>query len=289
MKKIIENTNESKLYFILNDSEYEILLKQNVQEFLNLVCTEKISSFALSSIVPDFLDKKELDLARVRSFLANDSVKLPFYLKISLCRLIESKNYKILFTFVEDGQINQYLCQEATDNECIDIWTHLVKNRDCDDFDWAYENSHWGDNTKLYANYLSIREQQEQKELAHPPLLTDISWSFTGNTYKDKQQFSMEVSKYMANLGKHWYPDKKVLADSELIICYTYFANDTEKTGKITAKSDTDYWTALDLLFVIHNKCVKKLKDEDKHFFEGLSYYEDDNSGKPVYFLDLGS
>ncbi len=60
MKKIIENTNESKLYFILNDSEYEILLKQNVQEFLNLVCTEKISSFALSSIVPDFLDKKEV-------------------------------------------------------------------------------------------------------------------------------------------------------------------------------------------------------------------------------------
>lgn len=287
-QKIIRTSGGNEFYFIVNDNEYEVLSKQNIIEFLSRLDLEKIQSFALSSVIPDFLNAKEIDLALTRSLLSNHKIKFPFHLKFLRHRIVEPKDYRIRFTFSQNEKINQYECTGATINECINIWNHLIENQNCNNFIWNYENSNWGNQTEWYLNYLSIREKQEQKELAHPPLMTNVSWSFLGDTYKDKQEFATVVTNYMSNLGKHWNPNEKISAENEFIVYYSYFVDGREKTGKITAKSLTS-WTSLDLLFLIHNKCVKKISNQDNHFFEGLTYYQDDNNGKPIYFMELGS
>jgi hypothetical protein len=279
------NAARNELYFILDDEKYETFSNQNVQDYLTQLASEQISPFALSSVEPVYFNAKERDLALTRSLLANTKVKFPFHLKIRMHQIVEPKSYRPLLTFVRDGKINQYECWGATKNEVFDLWNHLAVNQECDTFNW---DEKWSDISEWYAGYLSAREEQERKELAYPPLLRDIWWNFSEGTFKIKEEFANVVNDYHKELGKKWNPDEKVLVNEELIVYYPYYVDDSERTGTMTLKN-TESWTALDLLFAIHNKCVKKISGQDAHFFEGLSYYQDNAKGVPIYFLNLGN
>jgi len=288
MKKIWRNLvgkTKKKTYFIIDSSKIEVYSGQSIQKYLKQLESDQIYSIALSSITPDFLKSREIDLTLSRSLLSATQEKSPFYFWISKSRIVDPIAYRLRITFVANKKITQYECPYANIDEIPLIWNYLKNNNESSRFKYG---KGWFNNSKRFINYLSIREKQELKELAHPPLLKDIFWDFSENRCKEREKFVGSVSSYHTKIGKNWNPNKEISAPQELIIHYPYYSNGSNRTGKITLLNSVP-WTTGDLLFAIHNKCVTKIRNQDNHFFEGLSYHQDNTKGIPTYFLNLGS
>ena len=124
-------------------------------------------------------------------------------------------------------------------------------------------------------------------------IMRDTLWSFTGDTFDSSEAFSEAVQQYHMDItGKDtWEPDLMVLPAPRVTVAYTYFGYDDEEeaTIELTAANDRDF-TALDLLFKIHNAVIDQLSGDDHHFFEGLSLNSaPSGNSPPLYLLDLGS
>jgi hypothetical protein len=119
-------------------------------------------------------------------------------------------------------------------------------------------------------------------------------WSFIGTTFDDPATFSEEVRQYHIDVtGKDtWAPDLVVLPVPHVQLAYEYWDdNDDQIEDVLDLKSSNGRdFTALDLLFQLHNAVVEEIRDGDHHFFEGLTLDTEVPTGEiPQYLLNLGS
>ncbi len=281
--RIKKNKRRDKIYFTV-DKKSEIFSSQDIQEYIEKLKEEKIDSFGLSSVPPNFLQSKESDLSLSRILLTHKEQNTPFYFRVSLYQVVEPKNFRLLLIFISNKEVKRYVCTEATAENFELFWMHLINGSEL----LEYNFSKWFDESEWYEEYLQIRRQQEEKELQYPPLLTDLFWNFQGNKFQDKRTFVEAVDNYHKEFNKKWNSNENVEAPSELIIFYPYKKDGREKTGRMTLKN-LQPWTKADLLLAIHNKCATKIQYQDNHFMEGLTYHNHNKANVATYFLNLGS
>lgn len=280
----VKGSEKREKLYITIDSQVEKNSHQDVKEQIEKLKEEKIQSFGLSSVNPDFLQSKEIELSLSRVLLAHKDHNTPFYFRVTRYQIIEPKNFRLRITFTSNQEIKFYEHTGASEKNVSSIWNHLIAGGKLSEYDF----SEWFDNSSWLAGYLQQRKKQEEIELQHPPLLIDVFWDFSGSRFKNNETFIQVVNDYHKELDKKWKPNENLKAPLELIVFYPYWKDDREKTGKMTLKNPQS-WTKADLLLAIHNKCVTKIQSQDNHFMEGLTYHNQDKSGIATYFLNLGS
>ena len=139
-----------------------------------------------------------------------------------------------------------------------------------------------------------IPHRTDKKQRIYPKeRMQEILWSFSGGQYVFREDFIREVTKYNAESGG-WIPDEMVLASLRLTVQYFYWDDEEddeiEEDFDLTADNDAGF-TARELLFKIHNQVIENLGNEDHHFFEGLTLWEEtrDDTDAPRYLLNQGS
>jgi hypothetical protein len=124
--------------------------------------------------------------------------------------------------------------------------------------------------------------------------LADTLWSFSGTAFSEVAAFSQAVGQYQKDITKKdsWKPASVVLPVTLVLVSYNYCAGDDQEQDTLALTSaNGQNFTAVDLLFQIHNGVVDRLQGSDHHFFEGLRL----NSAPPpaisppLYVLNLGS
>ena len=121
-------------------------------------------------------------------------------------------------------------------------------------------------------------------------LLREILWGFYGGIYISYNKFIEDVLLYHSK-NKDWNPEQVALNIDKCKIQWMYW----DEEGEIfepdeLLESNKGFFTEGELLFLIHNKVVSDLENEDKHFFEGLELYEGEFVEEaPLYFLLQGS
>lgn len=132
-------------------------------------------------------------------------------------------------------------------------------------------------------------------------LFKDIYWTFLEPTYSDKDEFQTAFKEYHKSIGYQGkYPpikwDEPCLIASKVILQYVIFPkseNDEIIEPQVEILADNEsFFTPKELLFKMHNTINEALKNEDHHYFEGLTFSTDqdpDYKDFPVYFVDLGS
>lgn len=281
---ITSNKTEEELFYLEN---YKISVLPSKQDFfnrMNLLISDDISSIALSSVDPAFLEADEDELELSRALINEPKTSNPFYFRITQFSIIEPINFRLRLTFSSNKLIYRYEGLGANLVEISNIWHHLTSHKECS----KYEFDGWNDKTDWYAGYLKQRAEQEKKELENPPLLRNVYWNFSGNTFKVKEEFISAVHDYHLEIGKKWESNNKIIDLSVLIISYQYIKENRTRIGKMTLKN-TEPWTEAELLFAIHNKCATKIQEQDHHFLQGLTYHNHNKDGIPTYFLNLGS
>ena len=124
-------------------------------------------------------------------------------------------------------------------------------------------------------------------------VMFDVVWSFTGTVYPCRNDFEQIVQQYQSEIAGNdkWSADQVVLRAPNVRIVYTLHegGGDLEQVVELDC-DDGKAFTAGELLYKVHNSVVKKLRDLDHHFFEGLSLNSRPVVGKsPVYFMNLSS
>jgi len=132
-------------------------------------------------------------------------------------------------------------------------------------------------------------------------LFKEVYWTFFEPVFENQNAFRDRLKEYHKGLGyKGKLPPIKweevCLESPKLVLQYVLFpkTEDEEITEpQILIEADNGKnFKPKELLFKMHNALVEVLKDEDYHFFEGLTFstLEDpDYEGIPLYFVDLGS
>jgi hypothetical protein len=124
-------------------------------------------------------------------------------------------------------------------------------------------------------------------------LLPDLAWSFTGTRFADVQAFSEEVRQYQIDIigEDSWNPGQVVLPLARVLVAYECWKGDEQATLTVELASvGGQHFTALGLMFQLHNAVVEDLRDIDHHFFEGLGLNSLPVAGlPPLYLLHQGS
>lgn len=111
-----------------------------------------------------------------------------------------------------------------------------------------------------------------------PPqdLLRKVLWSLLPPLYTDMEHFADVVTKYQIDIhgnADNWDPSDLVLPCPAVSVQYEHWSRDGEHHEKVAVfhSSSPRGFSAVELLFHIHNETAKKLEHNDHHFFEGLS------------------
>ena len=124
-------------------------------------------------------------------------------------------------------------------------------------------------------------------------VLPGLCWSFRGGTYADRDAFDRKVRQYQIDtLEKDcWAPQTVVLPCPRVRVAFMYWQGDDQLDGLLELVSDDGAgFTALELLFKIHNAVVGPLQGDNHCFFEGLGLHSNQAAGKPpLYVLGQGS
>ncbi|WP_036153789.1 hypothetical protein [Maribacter forsetii] len=281
---ITSNKTKEKLFYLENYKISELPSKQDFFSRMNLLISDDISSIALSSIDPAFLEAKEEDLTLSHALTNEPKISNPFHFRITKYSIANPISFRLRLTFSSNESIYRYEALGANLVEISNIWHHLISHKECS----KYKFDGWNDKSNWYTGYLLQRKAQEKKELENPPLLTNVYWNFSGNTFKNKEEFIATVHDYHLQIGKKWESNNKTIAVPVLIISYQYIKENKTRTGKMTLKN-TEAWTEADLLLAIHNKCATKIQNQYNCFIEGLLFHDHNKDGIPTYFLNLGN
>jgi hypothetical protein len=125
-------------------------------------------------------------------------------------------------------------------------------------------------------------------------ILPDTAWSFDGSVFDDRAKFSDEVREYQIDIvGEDaWRPHDVVLPLPRVLVAYEHWDDEGDQVETVLdlESKDGKHFTALDLLFQVHNAVVEDLCDDDHHFFEGLTLEPEASCAHlPRYSLRLGS
>ena len=118
---------------------------------------------------------------------------------------------------------------------------------------------------------------------------------FAQREITSQKKFQSQFESYNKEMNDEfeWGPNQIVLESSKVRIQYMHWdeneQDQVEPQFEIWADNGESF-TALELLYKIHNEVASKLADEDAHFFEGLKLYDEgDDSDTPLYFLRQGN
>lgn len=132
-------------------------------------------------------------------------------------------------------------------------------------------------------------------------LFKEVYWTFYEPVFGDQNTFRDHLKAYHKSIGyKGKLPPiqwEEICIDfPKVVLQYVIFPDHEDgeiSEPQILIEADNGKnFKAKELLFKMHNALCEILKDEDHHFFEGLTFstIEDpDYEGVPVYFVDLGS
>lgn len=135
-----------------------------------------------------------------------------------------------------------------------------------------------------------------------PELFRNVYWTFADQAYGDPDAFMNALRAYHASFDLNgnepdidW--DAVCLESASVVFQYAIFPKtedeDIEEKFERVDSDNGESFTAKELLFKMHNLIgYKYLADEDNHFFEGLTYMQDQDpefEGIPIYFVDAGS
>jgi hypothetical protein len=129
-------------------------------------------------------------------------------------------------------------------------------------------------------------------------LLGQLCWSFAARTdYATPEDFGAAVLQYQMDIVQHsngWEPDAIILP-----FCRVRFhwegldrqQNDMIDKDNIVESSSSKGFTALDLLYKVHQIMVEDCRLTDRCFFEGFDYVKgpDKNTGIVEYGVSQGS
>ena len=124
-------------------------------------------------------------------------------------------------------------------------------------------------------------------------IMADTIWSFIGEKFRDRTAFSDEVREYHLDIDGEdsWKPEEVVLDAPRVQVAYEYWDDEGEELEALLdlTAANAKNFTALDLLFQLHNATVEHLRDNDHHFFEGLDVEAEQTDGVLRATLWLGS
>ena len=124
-------------------------------------------------------------------------------------------------------------------------------------------------------------------------IMYDLYWSFHGEKYQSRRKFDEEVRQYQIEITgiDSWENNEIVLRSPRVRIEYFRLENRFYHEELIAIESDNgEFFTAVELLFKVHNAVVEHLRELNHHFFEGFdlkSIRSQDNL--PLYHLCQGS
>ncbi len=123
-------------------------------------------------------------------------------------------------------------------------------------------------------------------------LFTNVSWAFGGAPVIDMRDFSDEVQQYQCKVGRAntWLPDQIVVVAPKLYVQFPDSHGDDSEfpSHEELVSDDGKNFSAVELLFKIHNIFVERYCDGDEQFLEGLTLVSK-NKIPPVYLLNIGS
>jgi hypothetical protein len=124
-------------------------------------------------------------------------------------------------------------------------------------------------------------------------VMGDVLWRFDGSRFDDQSHFSYAVRQYQVDVANedNWSPDKIALSVAKVRVKYrTWEAGEEIDTMvELSSENGRDF-TALELLFKIHNAVVDPLREVEHHFFEGLTLdSKPSTKAPPRYVLNQGS
>lgn len=126
-------------------------------------------------------------------------------------------------------------------------------------------------------------------------ILQHLSWSFSGSKYKDIKSFISEIIEYQLDVLGHDFKrevlDELVILEPIIRVQYWYYEGDKKIEPIITLKAKNGLaFTAIDLMYQLHNTVVAQLEDIDHYFFEGVRLSRDQDITQPtLYQLCQGS
>jgi hypothetical protein len=122
-----------------------------------------------------------------------------------------------------------------------------------------------------------------------------VLWSFTGEPVAERGDFEARVRRYQVEItggGDVWRPGEVVLPCPRVRVSYLCWDGDEQVEPVVELESDDGQsFTLEELLHKIHNAVVERVRDADRHFFEGLTLEQPPSApgGAPLYRLRLGS
>ena len=125
--------------------------------------------------------------------------------------------------------------------------------------------------------------------------LQHLCWSFSGSKYNDIKSFISEFIEYQSEVcGEDLTQevlDELVILEPIIRVKYWCYNGDQRIEPIITLKAQNELaFTAIDLMFQLHNSIVDQLEDIDHHFFEGVRLSHNQDVTQPtLYQLCQGS
>lgn len=129
-------------------------------------------------------------------------------------------------------------------------------------------------------------------------ILNNILWSFDIDKFANRTSFESAVIQYNETIKNEPITvnfDSVVLKTPQVCIQYSYWDevdDDIIEPDFLLGADNQQSFTISELLFKIHNKVCEDLKNDDHHFFEGLTLWEGEHPNYPqipLYFLQQGS
>ena len=134
-------------------------------------------------------------------------------------------------------------------------------------------------------------------------IMKNILWNFEKEKFDSKKKFKEEVLNYNKEIkGEEITFDLEevIFKTPKITIQYSYWDIDEDGDDDddilepiLILKPNNGYhFTALEILYKVHNEVCENLKDEDHKFFEGFDLWEGENHNNPevpLYFLNQGS
>jgi hypothetical protein len=126
-------------------------------------------------------------------------------------------------------------------------------------------------------------------------IMGEVAWSFTDDPFLDLDTFSNEVKNYHSYVfdgnTERWDPEEVVLEAPIVAIVFSYLDQEDNTilvTFRLKARNGKNF-TAVDLLFQVHNKTVARLRETKYKYFEGFEFIEKEENSVPCYEILLGS
>lgn len=129
-------------------------------------------------------------------------------------------------------------------------------------------------------------------------LMKDILWNFEEEQFLSQKTFLDALTAYNQDITSEEFTidlEAVVLKSPKVVIQYSYHSeeeDDTIEPSFLLGANNGIAFTKGELLYNVHNRVCKRLKDEDHKYFEGFSLWSGINHnypGVPLYFLQQGS